>query len=106
MKQKRIDNPANPIEIPHGPNVEWAMDFMSDSLASGKKFRTLNIIDHYNRKCLEIGINFSMPSLKVIEILERTIAEHGKPLGIRTYNGPEFTSCLFQKWLDKNDISG
>lgn len=104
MKQKRIDNPANPIEIPHGPNVEWAMDFMSDSLASGKKFRTLNIIDHYNRKCLEIGINFSMPSRKVIEILERTIAEHGKPLGIRTDNGPEFTSCLFQKWLDKNDI--
>jgi len=104
MKQKRIDNPANPIEIPHGPNVEWAMDFMSDSLASGKKFRTLNIIDHYNRKCLEIGINFSMPSRKVIEILERTIAEHGKPLGIRTDNGPEFTSCVFQKWLDKNDI--
>lgn len=104
MKQKRIDNPANPIEIPHSPNVEWAMDFMSDSLASGKKFRTLNIIDHYNRKCLEIGFNFSMPSRKVIEILERTIAEYGKPLGIRTDNGPEFTSCLFQKWLDKNDI--
>jgi putative transposase len=104
MKKKRIDNPANPIEVPLAPNVEWAMDFMSDSLASGKKFRTLNIVDQYNRKCLEIGINFSLPSRKVIEILERTIDEYGKPLGIRTDNGPEFTSCLFQNWLDKNEI--
>ena len=40
----------------------------------------------------------------MIEILERTIAEHGIPLGIRTDNGPEFTSCLFQSWLDKNEI--
>ena len=104
MKKRRIEHPANPIEVPLSPNVEWAMDFMSDSLVNGKKFRTLNIIDQYNRKCLEIGINFSMPSSKVIEILERTIAEYGKPLGIRTDNGPEFTSYLFQQWLDRNDI--
>jgi putative transposase len=104
MKKRRIDNPANPIEVPLAANVEWAMDFMSDSLASGKKFRTLNIVDQYNRKCIEIGINYSLPSRKVIEILERTIIEHGKPLGIRTDNGPEFTSCLFQNWLDKNEI--
>lgn len=104
MKKKRIDNPANPIEVPFGPNVEWAMDFMSDSLANGKKFRTLNIIDQYNRKCLEIAISYSFPSRKVIEVLQRTIDEYGKPLGIRTDNGPEFTSCLLQNWLDQNDI--
>lgn len=104
MKKRRIDNPANPIEVPFGPNVEWAMDFMSDSLANGKKFRTLNIIDQYNRKCLEIAISYSLPSRKVIDILQRTIDEYGKPLGIRTDNGPEFTSCLFQNWLDKTDI--
>lgn len=88
MKKKRINNPANPIEVPYGPNVEWAMDFMSDSLANGKKFRTLNIIDQYNRKCLEIAISYTLPSRKVIEILQRTIDEYGKPLGIRTDNGP------------------
>jgi len=104
MKKKRINNSANPIEVPYGPNVEWAMDFMSDSLANGKKFRTLNIIDQYNRKCLEIAISYTLPSRKVIEILKRTIDEYGKPLGIRTDNGPEFTSCIFQSWLDKNDI--
>lgn len=104
MKRKRIDNPANPIEVPVGPNVEWAMDFMSDSLANGSKFRTLNIIDQFNRKCLRIEISRNMPSRKVIEIVQRTIDEHGKPLGIRTDNGPEFTSSLFQGWLDNNEI--
>ena len=104
MKKRRIDNPSNPIEVPLSPNIEWAIDFMSDSLANGKKFRTLNIVDQYNRKCLEIGINHSLPSRRVIEILERTIDEHGKPLGIRTDNGPEFTSHLFQNWLTKNEI--
>ena len=88
MKKKRINNPANPIEVPYGPNLEWAMDFMSDSLANGKKFRTLNIIDQYNRKCLEIAISYTLPSRKVIEILQRTINEYGKPLEIRTDNGP------------------
>ena len=104
MKKKRTDNPANPIEVPLKPNVEWAMDFISDSLTNGRKVRTLNIIDQYNRKCLEIAIGFSMPSRKVIEILQRTIDEHGKPLGIRTDNGPEFTSVVFQGWLEKNNI--
>lgn len=104
MKRRRIDNPANPIEVPVGPNVEWAMDFMSDSLANGSKFRTLNIIDQFNRKCLRIEISRNMPSRKVIEIVQRTINEHGKPLGIRTDNGPEFTSSLFQGWLDNNEI--
>jgi putative transposase len=104
MKKRRIDNPANPIEVPFAPNVEWAIDFMSDALSNGKKIRTLNVIDQYNRKCLEIGINFSLPSRKVIEILERTIDESGKPMRIRTDNGPEFTSYEFQNWLVKNDI--
>lgn len=104
MKKRRLDNPANPIAVPSGPNVEWAIDFMSDSLANGKKFRTLNIIDQFNRKCLEIAISYTLPSRKVIEILQRTIDEHGKPLGIRTDNGPEFTSGEFRNWLDKSDI--
>jgi putative transposase len=104
MKKKRTDNPANPIEVPFGPNVEWAMDFMSDSLADGKRFRTLNIVDQYNRKCLEIAVGLTLPSRRVIEILQRAIDEHGKPLGIRTDNGPEFTSCIFQDWLSRNGI--
>lgn len=104
MKKKRMDNPANPIEVPLAPNEEWAMDFMSDSLSNGRKFRTLNIIDQFNRKSLEIAISYSFPARKVIEILQRVIAEHGKPKAIRTANGPEFTSDVFQTWMEDNDI--
>ena len=104
MKRKRFDNPANPIAVPLERNEEWAMDFMSDALARGSRFRTLNIVDQYNRKCLGIDARTSMPSRAVIHFLERMIEKHGKPKGIRTDNGPEVTSGLFQDWLDKNNI--
>ncbi len=104
LKRKRLNNPANPIELPMAANVEWAMDFMSDCLVNGSKIRTLNLIDQFNRKCLKIEISRNMPSRKVIEIVGKAIDEYGKPLGIRTDNGPEFTSGLFQNWLEENEI--
>lgn len=104
LPRKRIKVEPNPIVIPDAPNKEWAMDFMSDTLENGNKFRTLNIIDHFNRKCLGIGLKRSIPAKSVIEILQRAIDEYGKPEGIRTDNGPEFTSKLFQLWLENNGI--
>lgn len=102
---KRPGNPANPISVPMSPNVEWAMDFMSDSLANGQGFRTLNIVDQYNRKCLRIEVGRSMPARKVVEALGKTIGEHGKPAGIRADNGPEFVSGAFQRWLRGSGIA-
>ncbi len=106
MKRKRFDNPANPIQVPMKKNEEWAMDFMSDALAIGGRFRTLNLVDQHNRECLGIDIRTSMPSRAVILFLERMIEKHGKPKGIRTDNGPEFTSHLFQQWLEDKISSG
>jgi putative transposase len=104
LKKRRFNNPANPIEVPLKANVEWAMDFMTDVLTNGNKFRTLNIVDQYNRKCLCIEIKPSLPSWRVINALEQTIEKYGKPKGIRTDNGPEFTSNRFQNWMEKNAI--
>lgn len=94
----------NPIERSLAPNIEWAIDFMSDSLADGRSIRSLNIIDHFNLECKGIRIHYSMPARRVIEILEETIEVHGKPSSIRTDNGPEFISNKFQLWLHKNNI--
>lgn len=105
LKKKRFNNPANPIEIPMEKNQEWAMDFMTDVLENGNKFRTLNIVDQFNRKCLCIEIQPSLPSRRVINALERTIEKFGKPKGIRTDNGPEFTSHLFQNWMEQQSIN-
>ncbi len=82
MKNKRLNNPANPISVPLAANEEWAMDFMSDSLSSGRKLRTLNVVDQYNRKCLSIEAYYSISTYRVIEILEKAIEKHLKPIGM------------------------
>lgn len=104
LRRRIKDNPANPIEIPLSQNQEWAMDFMSDALENGRKIRTLNVIDHYNRQCKGISIGFNLPARVVIIELEKIIEQYGKPKAIRTDNGPEFRSKLFQKWMDRNSI--
>jgi putative transposase len=84
--------------------VEWAIDFMSDSLTNGRSFRTLNVVDHYNRACLGIEIAYSLPARKVTAFLDTIIDFNGKPKRIRTDNGPEFTSKHFQLWLKNRGI--
>ena len=79
-------------------NSSWSMDFMSDSLASGSKFRTLNVIDDCNREALVIEIATSIASKRVIRTLEQLIDWRGKPVTIRVDNGPEFTSADFMSW--------
>lgn len=104
LKRRVMNNPANPIVIPEKRNEEWGIDFMSDALVGGRKIRTLNMIDHYNRLCIGITAAHNLPAIRIIESLERVIEQHGKPQRIRTDNGPEFTSKRFQKWLKDNGI--
>jgi putative transposase len=104
LRRRIKDNPANPISIPLKPNMEWAMDFMSDALDNKRTIRTLNVVDHFNRQCMGIAIDFNLPARRVIQTLERIIERHGKPLSIRTDNGPEFRSKRFQLWMHNNNI--
>lgn len=104
LRRRIKDNPKNPINPCFVPNEEWAIDFMSDTLANKRKVRTLNVIDHYNRACLGIKASCSLPARVVIDFLDILIEKHGKPKSIRTDNGPEFRSKRFQLWLQKNEI--
>lgn len=104
MRRRRLDNPANPISVAFELNEERAMDFMRDALPRDSQFRTHNIIDQYNRKCLRIDIRTSMASRAVLTFLEYVIEKHGKSKRIRIDNGSEFTPDLFQTWLHENDI--
>jgi putative transposase len=90
--------------IPEGPNEVWSIDFMSDALVDGRKFRVLNVIDDFNRESLAIEVDTSLPSRRVIRVLERIIARRGKPTCFRTDNGPEFISHLLQEWCETNGI--
>jgi putative transposase len=79
--------------------------FYKDALIDGRKIRAINVIDHFNRKCLGIKIRLNLPSRIVIKVMVQIVEMHGaKPKRIRTDNGSEFRSKLFQKWLEKNGI--
>lgn len=71
---------------------------MSDSLVDGRKIRLLNIIDDYNRESLAMEVDTSLPSIRVIRVLERLIAVRGCPANIRCDNGPEFISHKLEEW--------
>lgn len=91
----RVRQPLDHVE---GMNINWSIDFMQDSLLSGRKFRTFNVIDDYNREALRIEIGNSFPSEHVIRILDQIIDYRGKPKRIRMDNGPEFISAVFEQW--------
>ena len=87
------------------PNQMWSIDFMSDRLIDGRKFRVLNIIDDFNRESLAIEIDTSLPASRVIRVLQRLIEERGLPANIRCDNGPEFISLLLEQWCTDRHIT-
>jgi putative transposase len=93
-----------PLVVPSAPNQTWSMDFMSDSLMNGRRFRVLNIIDDYNREILKIEPYFSITAARVISIINRLIRENRKPLAIRVDNGPEFIAELLKTWCVEKEI--
>ena len=86
-------------------NQVWSMDFMSDSLASGRSIRTFNVIDDFNRECLAIDVDLSLPSARVIRSLEQVIEWRGKPKAIRCDNGPEYISGELINWATRQQIT-
>lgn len=87
-----------PLPQPARPNQVWAMDFVHDTLANGRKFRTLNVVDVYTRECRAIEVDTSLGGQRVVRVLETLREEHGKPERIMMDNGPEFTSKVLDEW--------
>jgi putative transposase len=103
--KRRLPEPVKqPLLVPDALNQGWSMDFMSDSLVDGRRFRLLNIIDDYNRESLWIGVDTSLPSALVIRVLERLVEMRGEPNWIRVDNGPEFVSDCLQLWCGERGI--
>lgn len=92
------------LQVPLAPNETWSMDFMSDALWSGRRFRLLNVIDDYNREVLHIEIDTSLSSVRVVRALETLIQKRGKPDRIRMDNGPEFISEYLATWAKTQGI--
>ncbi len=89
---------------PTAPNQVWSIDFMTDALWDGSRFRMLNILDDYNREVLRIEPDTSLPALRVIRVLEQLKEYRGVPQMIRVDNGPEFISAKLDCWCKENKI--
>lgn len=104
--RKRLpERVKQPLLTPTASNQMWSIDFMTDRLEDGRSFRLLNVMDDYNRESLAIEVDTSLPSLRVIRVLERLISHRGKPGNIRTDNGPEFISHKLEQWCTKQQIT-
>lgn len=90
---------------PTAPNEVWSLDFMHDSLWDGRTFRMLNVIDDYNRQVLRMEADTSLPSLRVIRVLEQLEESRGLPTMIRVDNGPEFISHKLDAWCKERKIT-
>jgi putative transposase len=87
------------------PNERWSIDFVSDALSSGRRFRVLNIVDDYSKLSPAIEVDTSLPGLRVIRTLERAIELRGKPKLIVMDNGPEFTCRALDEWAWSRGIA-
>ena len=104
-RKKRLPSREPKVLLwPIRPNITWSLDFMHDTLENGKTIRTLNIIDDFNREALAIKVDHNMPSSRVIKELDRLIQWRGKPMAIRSDNGPEFISNAMDEWCKKQGI--
>ena len=104
LKRRLPQRVKQPLTQQSAPNLSWSMDFMSDSLACGRKFRTFNIIDDHNREVLAIEVAVSIGANRVIRTLNHVIEAKGRPKVIRVDNGPEFTSKDLQWWCQEQQI--
>lgn len=103
-KKRLPERLASSLELPAKPNQAWSADFMSDSLISGKRFRTFNVIDDFNREALAIEIDTCLPAMRVIRVLEMLKQTRGLPSFIRLDNGPELISKVLESWAFDNKI--
>jgi putative transposase len=85
-------------------NQEWAMDFVSDGLASGRSFRAFTVVDSFTRECLWIEVDSSLSSRRITRVLDWIIQQRGVPEMLRCDNGPEFTSRHFLAWCEQKAL--
>lgn len=88
-----------------GANQVWSMDFVSDALFNGKRFRALTVVDVYTWECLAIEVDQGFKGDHVVAVMERLMFLRGQPLGkIRVDNGPEFVSRVLDHWAYINSV--
>jgi len=102
--RKRALGTRAPIALPQGPNQRWSLDFVSDTLTDGRRFRILAVLDDFSRECLCLVADTSLSGARVVRELDAIIARRGRPLLCVSDNGTELTSTAILKWCQEREI--
>lgn len=94
-----------PLAVPETSNYCWSVDFMSDTLYDGRRFRTFNVLDDFNREALAIEVDLNLPALRVIRVLDRIAERRGYPEKLRCDNGPELVSIALAEWAEDHGVA-
>ncbi len=92
------------VPAPERPNQKWSMDFVTDSIVTGRRFRALTIVDDYSRECPAIEVDTSLSGARVVGILEGLADRRGLPEVITVDNGPEFAGKAMDAWAFRNGV--
>ncbi|KMW60535.1 Mobile element protein [Candidatus Rhodobacter oscarellae] len=92
------------MAIPQGPNQRWSLDFVSDSLSCGRRFRILNVIDDFSRECLAVVVDTSLSGERLARELVRIAEMQGYPCLVVSDSGTELTSNSIMKWQEDRKV--
>ena len=102
--RKRAMGTRSPMMLPDGPNQRWSLDFVSDALHSGRRFRGLTVVDDYTRECLALVADTSLSGERLCRELDRIGKHRGWPLMIVSDNDTEMTSNVILAWQEQQSV--
>jgi putative transposase len=102
--RKRAVGTRSPMALPQSPNQRWSLDFVSDALGNGRRFRVLAVVDDFSRECLGLVVDTSLSGLRVGRELDRIAELRGYPLMVVSDNGTELTSHAMLRWQEERAV--
>lgn len=103
-RKKRACHLRVEMPVPETVNQRWSMDFVSDRIWLGRRIRIFAVVDDYSRESLSLEVDTSIGGWRVARVLDRIVAERGRPDYIRCENGPEFTGQALDEWAYRNGV--
>ena len=104
IRKKRASALRPHLPVAQRPNEQWSMDFMSDALANGRRFRIVTLVDNMSRESPAIEVGVSLTGRHLVAVLERLALTHPLPRSIQVDNGPEFSSRALDAWAHQRGV--
>jgi putative transposase len=104
-KRKKVATPRTIVPPPQRPNQRWSMDFTTDAVVGGQRFRALAIVDDFTRECPAIEVDTSLGGPRVVRVLERLMEWRGLPEVITVDHGPEFAGKVLDQWACRRGVT-